>query len=479
MRCAAFFAALGTLCASQASLAQTTLADFGTGTFGPLAGPAAFAQTGPAGNVIGLVQTGPALASSITQTGFYNRAAIIEVATLATDASVTQTGDFSHALVVQISPSNTAAIVQNGSNGTAILGQSATSAITGLDLAGLSRLASNFLYAPENAAALPRLAEADNHGFARSLFDRLDAEGPRQCLVPAPVPLVSKDRAAVPAPPPDSCTLALFASGNLDTADRKGILGASGFSATAGRVSFGAEYEVGPGLVIGPIFDFGRTEAKFDRGSGRADLDSFHVGGYASYRQSGAFAHVVAAYGFDDYRLTRPGFAAPVSASVSGDSLVAAGKFGYLAAFGPLQIGPVGTLSYARGAVGEFLEAGDPLLTQHVAAQATRTLVGGGGVRVRVDVPLATIVVSPFLDVMAEHAHGLDGRRILSTAFSFALDQTLLTPVRPTDETYGRVVGGLGLRVAESVQVSVAAQGTFARPTGDAFAFTGGVKLNF
>jgi outer membrane lipase/esterase len=80
-----------------------------------------------------------------------------------------------------------------------------------------------------------------------------------------------------------------------------------------------------------------------------------------------------------------------------------------------LQMRPVGGLVYARSRVGAYTETGDPLLTFVVGDQLLDSLVGSVGVQSRFPLVTGGRVMSPYLNITAEHDF-LDGSRtILAT----------------------------------------------------------------
>jgi outer membrane lipase/esterase len=104
-------------------------------------------------------------------------------------------------------------------------------------------------------------------------------------------------------------------------------------------------------------------------------------------------------------------------------------------------------------------------------------VTGRAGVEFRSSYLLNKWMVSPWLDLTAEHDFN-GGARTLTTAQTYALALTIATPVSSLNQTYGRVAGGINVQVARNVSVNVTGETTFARSTNDS-SLTGGVKVNW
>jgi uncharacterized protein YhjY with autotransporter beta-barrel domain len=102
---------------------------------------------------------------------------------------------------------------------------------------------------------------------------------------------------------------------------------------------------------------------------------------------------------------------------------------------------------------------------------------GRAGVELRSSYLLNKWMISPWLDVTAEHDFN-GGARTLTTAQTYALALTIATPVSSLNETYGRVAGGVSVQVAQNVSANLTGETTFARSTNNA-SLTGGVKVNW
>jgi uncharacterized protein with beta-barrel porin domain len=279
---------------------------------------------GPGQNIAGIVQLAPNPLATVTQNGFYNRTAIIQVDANNT-ANIAQFGDYSHAYVIQVGPTNASAIAQTGNNGSAIVIQLAASPIAALGTGYLESLASNLLFAPETAAALPSMAQLSAQNFSRDLLSQLDTGRGQACVDQPPVanaPLIAK--APPIALPPSPCRVALFVQGNYHHGDHADAFGSTKYSYDAGGVLAGAKFYLTPNLTVGPTFGYTRTAADFKQGLGSTDLDSYHLGGFLAYDTSSLFVHAVAAYGWNQFDISRTGFFAPITPNTHGETTVAA-----------------------------------------------------------------------------------------------------------------------------------------------------------
>jgi uncharacterized protein with beta-barrel porin domain len=459
--------------------AQTGFVDTTGYGFVSMDGPIVLNQAfGPGQNIAGIVQLAPNPTATVTQSGFYNRTAIIQVDANNT-ANITQFGDYSHAYVIQVGPTNASAIAQTGNNGSAIVIQLAASPIAALGTGYLERVASNLLFAPETAAALPSMAQLSAQRFSRDLLSQLDTGRGEACVDQSPIvkaPLIAK--APPIAGPPNPCRVALFVQGNYHHGDHVDAFGSTKYSYDSGGVLAGAKFYVTPNLTVGPTFGYTRTAADFKQGLGSTDLDSFHLGGFLAYDTSSLFVHAVAAYGWNQFDISRTGFIAPITPTTNGDSAVAAIKAGYLFDLGMARLGPIGGFTYSDSHVNGYSETGDPFLTQTVGSQSLQSAVISGGLRFQPRFAALGPKTDSFLDVTVEKDLR-NSTRVLQTVFTLAPGVPIFTPVRPFSDAYVRIAGGVGYDVAPNARVTVSAEGLVADKGSNGFGVNAGFRFGF
>jgi uncharacterized protein YhjY with autotransporter beta-barrel domain len=140
-------------------------------------------------------------------------------------------------------------------------------------------------------------------------------------------------------------------------------------------------------------------------------------------------------------------------------------------------VGPIVGFTYSHVHINAYTETGDPILNQAVGSQSTDGVTGRAGVEFRSSYMWNKWMVSPWLDLTAEHDFGA-GAQTLTTAQTYALALTIATPVSSRNETYGRVAGGFNVQVAQNVSVNLTGETTFARTTNNA-SLTGGVRVTW
>src|SRR4051812_49801947 len=162
-------------------------------------------------------------------------------------------------------------------------------------------------------------------------------------------------------------------------------------------------------------------------------------------------------------------------------SVVAAGKIGYL--FGApdqVQVGPIGSLLYARAKVNGFTESGDPVLTLNVGQQTAETLIGSVGAQFRFPFMVSGRIINPYINLTADDDFIGNGRIIQFGATSAPLIvNNWMVPNGTSQHIYGRVAAGVVAPVSNNVALTANVSQTFARQGGNDFYGNGGLKISF
>src|SRR6185437_6126712 len=136
-------------------------------------------------------------------------------------------------------------------------------------------------------------------------------------------------------------------------------------------------------------------------------------------------------------------------------------KAGYLMPLGPVSIGPIAALDYARANVQAYTETGDPVLDLNVSSQSQKSLTGQLGLEARGS--LAGL--HPYVALTAEHEFSGNGDVI---HFS-QVDAPLIVnswDVSRTKGTYGRASFGAAATLGGGLSVDSALTTTFGRNGG-------------
>lgn len=353
----------------------------------------------------------------------------------------------------------------------------------------IARYEANLLAAQDGIAAQGDIAQLTAQNFSNSIFSRLDAlraNDPRVTRTALPSQaFASMDRPGMStkAPPrlapelPFSVYLAA-AYGSGSRGDRFGADGnATGFDYTLAGGTFGADYKVDPNIRVGGALNYTNPVANLHGGTGHLNLDSYQIGGFASFTYPHLLADIVATYGYNNYRIDRPGVDT-IRGSTTGNTFTVGAKSAYLFDVGAVRVGPLAGLVYDYTDVNPYTETGDPIITQAVARQKLEGLIGSAGVQFRAPFTVATRPVNSFLNLTAEHDF-LGGARTLLAAETVALALPVYTVVQGNpDRTYGKVVGGLSTALSGNVNAMLTAAGTFGT-SNPQFALQGAVKVAF
>ncbi|GJD98042.1 Esterase EstA [Methylobacterium iners] len=362
--------------------------------------------------------------------------------------------------------------------------------LTGRTNSYIAAFVSNQLNAPLTSGPQGELGQSVGLAFSSTLIDFLSAERRRNMVMSVPV-AYSADLPGRTAPPSTipiqvGSPFSLFALGTYAAVDRTVQNRAAGnigntYGADFGGVTAGVMYQATPNLVLGAAFNYLNTSVDL-RGpsNGRIDLDSFQGAGFASLSFPNFFADAAFTYGSNNYTVSRPGALNDrLSAAPGGDTFTASARIGYLFDLGAFQAGPIGEVAYANAHVAAYRESGDPLLSIGVRQQNLEGLTAGGGVQVRATLPAFGGLISPFLNVTAQHDF-LDGVRTVTSFQTYAPSLLIRTQTgRFSDDVYGRVAGGLDVDLGNGLSGVITGSTSFARSGGDDHTVSAGLRYRF
>lgn len=354
----------------------------------------------------------------------------------------------------------------------------------------IARYEANLLAAQDGIAAQGDIAQLTAQNFSNSIFSRIDALRandprvtrtalPSQAFASMDLPGMSTKAPPRLAPELPFSVYLAAAYGSGSRGDRFGADGnATGFDYTLAGGTFGADYKVDPNIRVGGALNYTNPVANLHGGTGHLNLDSYQIGGFASFTYPHLLADIVATYGYNNYRIDRPGVVDTIRGSTTGNTFTVGAKSAYLFDVGAVRVGPLAGLVYDYTDVNPYTETGDPIITQAVARQKLEGLISSAGVQFRAPFTVATRPVNSFLNLTAEHDF-LGGARTLLAAETVALALPVYTVVQGNpDRTYGKVVGGLSTALSGNVNAMLTAAGTFGT-SNPQFALQGAVKVAF
>jgi uncharacterized protein YhjY with autotransporter beta-barrel domain/phospholipase/lecithinase/hemolysin len=259
--------------------------------------------------------------------------------------------------------------------------------------------------------------------------------------------------------------LRFFVAGNFAKSEQVGTLTSLAHDLDTGGVTAGVEYDRA-GFLIGGAVNLSQSKAELG-GSGEAKANAKQAGFYAAWSGGGAFVQAHAGIGRLDYKIRRQAVIDDISASPDGNTVNAGARLGFLAGFGGLRVGPVAGLHYAKVNIDDYVESGDPVLTNSVSGQETSTLLGEAGLEARGDFEFGAAAMQPFLSATLEREFQGDARtiRYAGTA-SPTIVNSWQMPER-SNNTYGRVTGGVSIGVTGAIAVQLLGSATLERDGGN------------
>ena len=168
-----------------------------------------------------------------------------------------------------------------------------------------------------------------------------------------------------------------------------------------------------------------------------------------------------------------------LSASPEGSHVVAGAKAGFLAGLGPLRVGPVVALDYAKAKIDGYTETGDAALRLNVGAQRYSALIGGAGVELRGDFSAGGSSLRPFASAMIEKDFKGDGRTLV---FSQTAAPSIINRFDLGERDkgiYTRFTAGASAQLTSNIQLDLNGSTTAGKDMGNDVSVQGGVRVGF
>jgi outer membrane autotransporter protein len=342
----------------------------------------------------------------------------------------------------------------------------------------------NRLQAPLTFAPQGDLGMNSAMGFAATMFGKLDMFRETYNFQATTMNAYAAYTKApyTKAPPPVVAVnpWSFYMLGTGGISDRQATVAANGFNLDSVGGTIGTEYRINKNAFVGAAFDYSNPKARQFNNAGTTNVNSYQLGVYAAWADAHFFAQGLAAYGWQNYRNTRPGVVDTITSNPDGTTFVAAGKAGYLFDAGKAQVGPIAGLTYARAKVNGFNENGDPALILMVGSQTAEALIASAGVQFRAPLMINGRAISPYLNLTAEDDLIGNGRIIQFGATSAPLIiNNWAIPNGTSQHVYGRVAAGVVAPVSDHVSLTANVSQTFGRQGGNDFYGNGGLKISF
>jgi outer membrane lipase/esterase len=357
--------------------------------------------------------------------------------------------------------------------------------LTSLGFAIVGEYIVNRLNAPLTIAPQGDVGLSSAMGFASTLFGRLDTFRETSGFAATMNSYAADLKAGyTKAPPPRPVAYnpwSFYMLANGAVSDRQANVAARGFNLDSVGGTIGTEYRFNNNAFVGGAFDYSNPKARLFNNAGTTEANSYQVGAYGEWANANFFAQGLAIFGWQNYRNVRPGVVDQITSNPDGTSFVAAGKVGYL--FGTpdkVQVGPIGSLLYARAKVNGYTESGDPVLTLNVGEQVAETLIGSVGAQFRFPFWVGGKIISPYVNLTADDDFIGNGRIVQFGATSAPLIiNNWAIPNAGSRNVYGRVAAGIVAPVWNNVALMANVSQTFARTGGNDFYGNGGLKISF
>jgi phospholipase/lecithinase/hemolysin/uncharacterized protein YhjY with autotransporter beta-barrel domain len=342
----------------------------------------------------------------------------------------------------------------------------------------------NRLNAPLTIAPQGDVGLSSAMGFASTLFGRLDMFRETTGFASTMNAHAADLKAYTKAPPPPPIAYnpwSFYMLANGAVSDRQATVAARGFNLDSVGGTIGTEYRINANAFVGGAFDYSNPKAHLFNNTGSTEANAYQLGAYGAWTNANFFLQGLATVGWQNYRNVRPGVVDLITSNPDGMSVVAAGKVGYL--FGApdrVQVGPIGSLLYARARVNGYTEAGDPVLTLNVGDQTAETLIGSVGAQFRFPFWVAGKIISPYVNLTADDDLIGNGRIVQFGATSAPIIiNNWAIPNSNSHNVYGRVAAGVVAPVWNNVALTANVSQTFARTGGNDFYGNGGLKISF
>lgn len=217
----------------------------------------------------------------------------------------------------------------------------------------------------------------------------------------------------------------------------------------------GADIGVEEGARAGIAVGYADSRVTGRQDSGRASIDSYHIGGYLGWNREALFLDAQAGVTFSSYETTRALASGSQVRTARGDTdgrSVGAGlEAGYRLDLGGFQVTPSTFLRYDGSDIDGFTEGGADVFSLTVADDAQADLRAGVGLRVAAPVTLengGTLV--PELSARWEHDLSTPG----NTSSQSLLGQSFTVRAAAPGRDTAVLGGGLSMEIADNMRLS-------------------------
>lgn len=483
-----FLLVLSVLAICPATLQAASQASVDGSRFQPMTSPMTLIQDQSV-NSVSIVDQGFNSDSAVMQTGFYNRTAMIQ---LGNDklAILSQPGQFNRAMIVQIANSTEDFQTIDAFQGTGLGSTNylftLQSSVDDLDpiaqqFARLTfdeakTVANNFIYAPEVSRVNVSMLEDITLHFNGLLQNRLDQTRSNTCATPLVTNKTNTQNATDPA-----CSAApFFAALNYGYTKRDSALGMLGYKQDIISATVGADIRINPLARLGIALNVADLDSDLHQRFGRVSATSYQIGGFGSIAQDRYYLDLIATLGKASFTADRFGGAMKVRSDVDGWSYSGRLQGGYFFGEEDFRFGPLLSTGYSKGTVDSYWEKGSPLLTQSIDEQERERFVASVGVAIDRRDTVNGYALRSYLKTELERDFGIRRDNRIESRFAFSPSFVVMTPLDDvTEDTYGRISGGVSLALNKQVQLSLAGSALVGADRQNRYDFYSGLSVAF
>lgn len=290
--------------------------------------------------------------------------------------------------------------------------------------------------------------------------------------------LMSRVNMAAPAGADQGEGVKVFLVGDSFSRDVKEDEATDAFDIDGVGVTGGVAFGFGSG-VAGIAINYSRPKARFGADTADTRSRTWQVGAFGGTSSGPVVVQAYLGYGKDDHDIERQGVIDNLSADVDGSHWLAGAKAGYLVPMGPLRIGPVVALDYARAKVDDYIEEGDAALTLNVDSVSAKSLTGSLGAELRGDFDGGGVRVRPFASAVLEKELIGDGRTVHFSQTSAPIIVNRWELEDRSQKIYGRLSGGATAAILPGVTLNALASSTLGRDDGNEISVHVGLGFGF
>lgn len=413
-------------------------------------------------NAVSIVDTGNNLDSDVNQTGFYNRAAIIQFGVNRNESILLQQGRYNRAMVVQIGADNISNSNQTGPNSVNYQFTMQTSAnddnpiaqqFSILTLDEAKSVANNFIYAPETARVNVGLLEDITLHFNSVIDNRLMQNHNRLLngLQKTHKQNCGTEKTFIDKA--DCSSTSLFGIISYGETHRDSSMGVLGYEQKIRSATIGLDFISSQINKLGFALNVEKSDGDVKEGMGKVDTTGYQIGLFGSFSHSQYYLDLIATLGKVNFTSERfSEMTTSVHSDVDGIGYTGYLHTGYFFNHNNFTLGPLLSMTYSKGTVDSYWETGNVLLTQWIEKQDRERFVASVGATLDHQSYINNFSFNSNLKFELERDFGIGAKNETYSRFSFS-ESTVFTPIDDVSASnYGKISIGFNLEISKQIQ---------------------------